>query len=238
MNREFKSYKKMREIDISQRPREKLVKYGFESLKNEELLAILLGSGTKEKNVLDLSKYILEHFGDKELLNATVEELCSIKGIGIAKACTIIAALQLGKRITKNILNRKITKVNSSSDCYNLVKEDFSLSDKEHFIAILLNIKNDIISTEVVSVGDLNSTVVNPREVFKPCVKKSAKKVIICHNHPSGNPRPSYADRKLTNRLIEAGAILDIEVLDHIIIGHNCYYSLSKDMIIKGDEDE
>lgn len=231
-------YKRIHDLSIEKRPREKLQKLGSKSLSNQELLAILIGNGYKNKNAIELSEDILNTFSDVELQEATVEELMKVKGIGLSKASIIVSALQLGKRITNNILNKQITVIKSSLDVYNLMKDEVSISDKEHFIVILLNSKNDIISKELVSVGDLNSTVANPREIFKPAVKKSANSIILCHNHPSGDPTPSLNDKMLTKRLVDAGEILGIQVLDHIIIGQNRYFSIIENRMFLGENNE
>ncbi|MDO4661767.1 MAG: DNA repair protein RadC [Tissierellia bacterium] len=237
-NKNNNCYKRIHDLSIEKRPREKLQKLGSNSLSNQELLAILIGNGYKNKNAIELSEDILNTFSDIELQEATVEELMRVKGIGLSKASVIVAALQLGKRITNNILNKQITVIKSSLDVYNLMKDEFSISDKEHFIVILLNSKNDIISRELVSVGDLNSTIANPREIFKPAVKKSANSIILCHNHPSGDPTPSLNDKMLTKRLTEAGEILGIQVLDHIIIGQNKYFSIIENRMFLGENNE
>ncbi len=140
-----------------------------------------------------------------------------------------MAALQLGKRINERVLNKKIEKITSSKDVYDIMASRLSSLKKEYFYAILLDSKNVIIAKEVISIGDLSSTVVNPREVFKPAIKKSAKSMILVHNHPSGNPKPSTEDFLITDRLVEAGDILDIHVLDHIVIGNSSYYSFKKE---------
>ena len=224
--------KKIKDLDISDRPREKMIREGFESLSDEELLAVIISTGSKKKNVIELSKEILDTFSYEELLEIEVDELVEIDGIKAAKATKIVASLQLGKRINDKVIKRKIKTITSSTDVYNYMKDSLRFKKKEHFVIILLDSKNVIISTETISIGDLSSTIVNPREVFKPAIKKSAKSMILAHNHPSGNPSPSKADLLITHRLIDAGEILDINVLDHLIIGHGSYVSLKKDNYI------
>ena len=165
-------------------------------------------------------------------MSISIEQLNGIDGIKLAKASKIIAAIQLGKRLTEKIINKEITSINSCEDVFNLMKNKFIDTKKEHFYAILLDTKNVIISKELISTGDLNSSIVNPRECFISAVKKSANSVIFVHNHPSGNPNPSCNDKEITQRLIKAGEILDIKVLDHIIIGNNKYFSFRQENII------
>ena len=224
--------KKIKDLDLSQRPREKLKNEGYASLSDEELLAILIETGSKKKNAIELAREILNTFSSEELLSISIEQLNGIDGIKLAKASKIIAAIQLGKRLTEKIINKEITSVNSCEDVFNLMKNKFIDTKKEHFYAILLDTKNVIISKELISTGDLNSSIVNPRECFISAVKKSAKSVICVHNHKSGNPNPSCNDKEITQRLVKAGEILDIKVLDHIIIGNNKYFSFRQENII------
>ena len=219
----------MRKLPKEERPREKLFYYGAEKLSNAELLAILIRNGTKNQSSLDLANEILS-FSDKGLrfiADCTIEELCNIKGIGIAKACQIIAAVELGKRIAtkpeKNLIN-----VGSPQLVSKLFMEEMRYLKKEVFRVLMLNVKNEIIKIEEVSVGILNSALVHPREVFVNAIRKNASSVLLVHNHPSGNPKPSKEDITLTRRLTEAGEIIGIQVLDHVIIGDGEYISLKE----------
>lgn len=221
--------KTIKDLDISDRPREKMINEGYESLNEEELLAIILSTGYKNKNVIELSKEILASFSYEELLEVEVDELIKIDGIKLAKATKIVASLQLGRRISEKVIKKKIKKITSNADVYTYMKNELIFKKKEHFVAILLDTKNVIIAEETISIGDLSSTIVNPREVFKPAIKKSAKSIILVHNHPSGNPTPSMEDLQITKRLVDAGEILDISVLDHIIIGKDKFYSFKKE---------
>lgn len=221
--------KTIKDLDISDRPREKMINEGYEALNEEELLAIILSTGYKNKNVIELSKEILASFSYEELLEVEVDELIKIDGIKLAKATKIVASLQLGRRISEKVIKKKIKKITSSADVYTYMKNELTFKKKEHFVAILLDTKNVIIAEETISIGDLSSTIVNPREVFKPAIKKSAKSIILVHNHPSGNPTPSMEDLQITKRLVDAGEILDISVLDHIIIGKDKFYSFKKE---------
>lgn len=222
----------IKDMKLTDRPREKLIKFGHASLSEKELLAIIISTGTDKKNAIELAEEILATFSEEALLEIEVEELTKINGIKEAKASKIVASLQFGKRIKEKILNKKKYQINSNEEAYEFIKDTISLKDREYFYTILLNNKNEVISKELISIGDLSSSIVNPREVFKPAIKKSAKSMILAHNHPSGNPSPSKADLLITHRLIDAGEILDITVLDHLIIGHGTYVSLKKDNYI------
>ena len=223
----------IKELPVDERPREKLVKYGVKSLSNSELLAILLRSGTKEMSVIDLSHKLLSL--DKEgisfLVNSSIEELSQIRGIGIVKASQIIAAIELGRRIATKPKTRRLN-ITNPDEVANLFMEEMRYYKKEFFKVLLLNTKNEIIMIEEVSIGNLNSAIVHPREVFTLAIKKSASSVILIHNHPSGNPQPSREDVALTKKLVDAGKILGIEVFDHLIIGDGCYLSLKGEGII------
>lgn len=221
--------KTIKDLDQDDRPREKLIKYGADLLTDEELLAIIIATGNKEKNVIELSKEILDTFSYEDLADIEVAELTHINGIKNAKACSIVASLRLGKRIAQKVMEREIIKIEKSEDIYNYLKNELANKKNEYFYAILLNTKNVIISKEVISIGTLDVSLVHPREAFKPAIKKSAKSIIFAHNHPSGDYSPSNDDFKTTKRLVKAGDILDIEVLDHIIIGKDGYYSFKKE---------
>lgn len=224
--------RKIMDLDQSLRPREKMKSLGYEALSDEELLAILISTGSSKKNAIELSREILDKFSSDELISISIEELCKIDGIKLAKASKIIAAIQFGRRLSESILNKDIVKIRSNEDVYRLMRNKFLYTKKEHFYAILLDTKNVIISKEFISTGDLDSSIVNPRECFISAVKKSAKSIIFVHNHPSGNSTPSKADRIVTKRLKDAGDILDIKVLDHIIIGLDEYYSFSRENLL------
>ncbi len=208
------------------RPRERLWNYGSKALSDHELLAIILRTGTKNKNVVDLALEVISTFGSLYYLkNASLEELTSISGIGKAKAIEIQAVVELGERISLSSLE-KIGVIQSSEQTgRQLVKLMHGL-EQEHVIALYLNTKNEIIKQETVFIGSLNSSIAHPREIFKGAVKYSAARIIIAHNHPSGNPEPSQADYEFTTRMIELGDLMGIELLDHFIIGDKDYISL------------
>ena len=224
--------KSIKDFDLEDRPRERLISKGADSLSDEELLAIIIGTGTRDKNVIELSREILETFSYENLSDIEVSELIKIKGIKSAKASSIVASLRFGQRIAQKTIEKKITKISSSEDIYNYLKNELADKKNEYFYAILLDTKNVIISKEVISIGTLDASLVHPREAFKPAVKKSAKSIIFVHNHPSGDFSPSNDDFKTTQRLVEAGDILDIKVLDHIIIGKYGYYSFKKENLL------
>ena len=222
----------IKEIDIYDRPRERLIREGSESLTDEELLAIIISTGTKDKNVIELAREILETFSYEELSEIEVEELSQIKGIKNAKASTIVASLKFGKRINQKVLEKAKVTIEKSEDIYNYLKSDLEFLNQECFYAILLDTKNVIISKEEITRGTLDASLVHPREAFKVAIKKSAKSIIFAHNHPSGDSNPSKEDYLITKRLVDAGDLLDIRVLDHIIIGKDNYYSFKKENVI------
>jgi len=208
-------------------PREKLEKTGVSSLKDEELLAIILGTGYKGKNVLQLAKEILKQYPADDFIRIPLSKLKSIKGIGTAKASVIAAAVELVKRgIDKNIISIK-----KPTDVLPYIA-DIKARHKEYFIVFYLNARNEILKREFVSVGILTASLVHPREVFSPAIAHSAASVIFVHNHPSGDSTPSEEDLKLTKRLVTAGEILGIEVLDHIIVTKTDFLSMKAKNLI------
>ncbi|GAK09279.1 DNA repair protein RadC [Geomicrobium sp. JCM 19038] len=213
-------------IPNDERPRERLLLEGADKLSNVELLAILLRTGSRQESVIELSQRILTAFGGLlPLKEATLEELQAIKGIGRVKAIEIRAVLELGKRIhTTSDKSRAI--ISSPNDAVDLVMEDLRFLKQEHFVAIYLNTKNQVIHKQTLFIGSLNSSIVHPREVFKEAIRRSAASVIALHNHPSGDPEPSEEDKAVTRRLFECGQLLGIEFLDHIVIGDHKYVSL------------
>lgn len=218
----------IKEIPQNDRPRERLIKYGVKVLSDSELLAIILRTGTKNLNAVLLSQKILGHYGGLKYLNeSSIQELSSIDGIGEAKASIIKAAVELGIRLNGPEINVKM-EINSPKDIFNILLGSMRDLKKEHFKVIFLNVKNVIIDISDLSIGTLNSSIVHPREVFYDAIKKTAYSIIICHNHPSGDPSPSNDDIKVTKRLVEVGRLIGIEVLDHIIIGDGTYISFKE----------
>jgi len=206
------------------RPRERLQRKGPGALRNSELLAILLGSGMPGRNVLEVAEHLLRKFGSKGLFEASFDELRQVAGIGKVKAGQLLAAFELGKRILLGQDEDAVT-IESPEDVYQLSKR-IHKAKKEHFLAYLLNARNVVVAEEQISVGTLTMAVVHPREVFEPAVRHSAAGIILVHNHPSGDAEPGDDDRALTKRLVEAGRLMGIEILDHVIVTRNSYTSL------------
>ncbi|SKB58426.1 DNA replication and repair protein RadC [Acetoanaerobium noterae] len=218
----------IKDIIKDERPRETLLKKGETYLSDSELLAILINNGTRDKSAITLAREIIETSdGIRNLSNITVEELSKIKGIGLAKACRIISALELGRRVSVASEMQKF-KISSPQDIGNVYMEELRYKKKEIFRVVLLNTKNVIIGSKDISEGSLNASIVHPREVFLEAIKKSANKMILMHNHPSGDPTPSSEDINITKRLISAGQIVGIEILDHVIIGDGSFYSFKE----------
>ena len=214
---------RIKDISNEQRPRERL-KSG-QTLNDAEILALILENGSKGENVIDLSHRLISTFGVEGLNSLSLAELTSIKGIGLAKASKLIAAFELSKRANSGKICEKVIKNPSDIASYYISK----LKDlkKEHFIAVFLDSKNKIIKDEVISIGTLNSSLVHPREVFKEAIKCSANSVILVHNHPSGSTEPSDEDYRVNKVLIEAGELVGIKVIDHLIVGNGRWESVS-----------
>jgi DNA repair protein RadC len=218
----------IRDVPHDDRPRERLLSDGPQSLSNQELLAILLRTGTKDYSVLELAQRLLTHFEGLRLLkDATIEEMTSIKGVGQAKAIQIIAALELGRRIHRLQYEDRYI-IRSPEDGAKYLMEDLRFLSQEHFVCLYLNTKNQVIHKKTVFIGSLNASIVHPREVYKEAIKRSAASIICAHNHPSGDPTPSREDIEVTRRLAECGRVIGIELLDHLIIGDKSYVSLKE----------
>ncbi len=222
----------IKELPEEERPREKLVKYGADSLTNAELLALIIRIGNRERTAVELAQDILSYYGGIKGLNYSgISELVSIKGVGKAKAVQIQAVLELSKRLASSNGNGKEV-IKTPDDVANLLLPELRFLTQEVFKLVLLDIKNQVIALPMISKGGLSSSIVHPREVFKEAIKRSAAAIILAHNHPSGIPEPSKDDIKITRRLIEAGNIIGIDVLDHIIIGDGNYMSMKEKGII------
>ncbi|MGS0765276.1 RadC family protein [Syntrophomonas curvata] len=216
-------------MPVNMRPREKLMSRGERDLNDAELLAIVLGMGTKNISALDLATGLLVKYGSlRNLKEASLEELTGERGIGPAKAVGIKAAIEMGRRIAGDVHSR--IPIKSPEDVVSTVTgmtmEEMRYYDREHFRVMYLDRKGGLLIMEDISVGGLHSSIVHPREVFKTAVKKSAASMILVHNHPSGDPTPSREDIDITRRLLEAGKLMGIEIIDHVIIGDNKYCSL------------
>ena len=215
---------KIKDLPKILRPREKLLRYGPNKLSNSELLAILLRTGQKGRNVVDLAKKILQKYGARNLPNLDIKKLKEFPGVGPTKACEIIACFELGKRL----LQKKQTQIYlKPKDVWNELK-DLRSHKKEHFVIFYLDTRNQEIKREVISIGTLNANLVHPREVFEPAVRNLTAQVILAHNHPSGDSTPSEDDLEITKKLVEAGKILGIKVVDHIIVTNNSFLSFKE----------
>ncbi|MFJ7663141.1 DNA repair protein RadC [Lysinibacillus sp. NPDC097162] len=218
----------IRDVNIADRPRERLLRQGAKSLSNQELLAILLRTGTKEESVLVLANRVLSTFERlHHLKHATIEEMVAIKGIGEVKAIQILAAIELGRRLSQKQNDDKYT-VRSPQDAAAYLMPDMTSLSQEHFVVLFLDVKNQIIHKKTIFIGGLNASIVHPREIFREAVKRSAATIICAHNHPSGVPTPSPEDIEVTKRIQEAGFIIGIELLDHVIIGDHQFISLKE----------
>lgn len=219
---------KMSLLPKSERPRERLLAHGASGLSNRELVAIVLQTGRDGVSVTHLADEVLAKAGQlRGLLDFGMEELMSVKGIGQAKAAQLLAAIELGRRICGSPTKEKQT-IRSPEDVSDLLMDRMRYLDREHFIVLFLDTKNNVLAQETVSMGSLNASIVHPREVFRSAVKKSVASIIAVHNHPSGDPKPSQEDIEVTERLKAAGQLLGIPLLDHVIIGDRCYVSLKQ----------
>ncbi|MCK4639244.1 MAG: DNA repair protein RadC [Bacteroidales bacterium] len=230
---EYKEKTSIKNWAEDDRPREKLLLKGKHSLSNAELIAILLGSGSKELSAVDLAKKILNFSNDNliELSKLSVTDLMKFRGIGQAKAISIIAALELGKRRrSEDVLEKE--KIISSRDAFEVFQGILSDSQYEEFWMLLLNKANKIIKKINISEGGISGTVADPKKIFKLALENNASSIILSHNHPSGNIQPSDSDLKLTKKLVDAGKLLDISVLDHLIIGDEKYYSFADENML------
>jgi DNA repair protein RadC len=210
------------------RPREKLLSKGKENLSDSELLAILINSGSGKESAIDVAKKVLRLGEDNldELGKVSIKELMSVKGIGTARAVTLVAALELGRRRHgTNLLDKK--RVHSSSELANFLKASLKDYSYEVFAVVFLNISNKVKHFEVISKGGINHTIVDPRIIFLKAIEVQATSLVLCHNHPSGSLRPSRADEELTPKLRTAGQLLDIKVVDHLIVSDEGYYSFA-----------
>ncbi len=218
----------IKDIPLNERPRERLINKGVEYLSNEELLAILLKTGTKDYSVKALANSILKQLDNiNSLKDINLQSLIKIKGIGQVKACEILAAIELGKRLNEKITCINQIKVYSSDSIYEYYKDKLNDKKQEHFYCVYLDTKNHIIKDKLLFIGTINESLIHPREIFKEAYLLSASSVICVHNHPSGNANPSNNDILMTKQLQEVGKILGIKVLDHIIIGKDVYFSFN-----------
>lgn len=225
----------IKELPVDERPRERLLELGPGFLSNAELLAILLGNGSRERSAVRMAEDILSNYKDEgisALANLSAGELQQMRGIGAAKTASIMAAVELGRRLSRHSCRQRVV-VTCPGDAADYAMPRFRHEQREHFAVILMNIKNHILSMPIISIGSLTASVVHPREVFKAAIQQTAASMILVHNHPSGDPTPSREDIASTCRLVEAGKLMDIPVLDHIILGNDNYISLKEKGVIK-----
>jgi len=223
---------RIQDIPEEERPRERLIRNGPESLSNAELLGIILRTGSREENVVNLCSRILTEYSIKQLSLANISRLMQVHGVGKAKAAQIAAVFELARRLETFVEEPK-RKVCSPKDVYTLMYPKMREQKKEKFITLCLDTKNQILREEVVSIGSLNASIVHPREVFKSALMESSASVIMVHNHPSGDPSPSREDIMVTEKMVEGGKLLGIDVLDHIIIGEGRYVSLKDEGFVR-----
>ncbi|MHB9132865.1 MAG: RadC family protein [Armatimonadota bacterium] len=218
----------IRDLPQDERPRERLERYGAGALGNPELIAILLRVGNARVSALQLAQQLLSRFGGlRELAAATIQELSQVNGIGLAKACQLKAAFELGIRVARENGGLKPI-IQSPQDAANLVMEVLRYEKQEHFRILFLDTRNQVIGEKEISVGSLNASIVHPRETFKAAISHSAAAIILVHNHPSGDPTPSKEDLALTARMVQAGELVGIPVLDHLVIGDGQFVSLKE----------
>ncbi|MFH1712865.1 MAG: DNA repair protein RadC [Candidatus Jacksonbacteria bacterium] len=215
------------DLPSDERPRERLVKFGEHALSVQELLQLILGRGVAGESVAVTSQKLLTQFGSlQKLAEASIEELSLIKGIGLAKAAQIKAVFEIGRRLSTQILPYKSKEIANPKNVYKLIKNKLKNYHKEHFYIITLDSRNWSIAE--VSIGSLNASVVHPREAFAEAIKNNAASVIFAHNHPSGDPEPSEDDLEITKKLVESGKILGIEVVDHVIVVKDDFFSFKE----------
>ncbi|OXT09297.1 hypothetical protein CE561_01235 [Thermoanaerobacterium thermosaccharolyticum] len=218
----------IKDLPEDDRPRERLIKYGPSVLSNVELMAIIIGTGNRDESAIMLSQRLLsEGNGLKYLLDTGVERLSEIKGIGLAKAAKIKAAIELGRRLALAGYSDGYI-IKKPDDVISLLMDEMRYLNKEYFKVVMLNVKNKVIAVDTVSIGSLNTSIVHPREVFKAAIERSASSIIMVHNHPSGDPTPSREDIEVSDRIFKSGNLLGIKVLDHIIIGDGIGISLKE----------
>ena len=224
---------KIKDLSLEDKPREKLALHGAKSLSNAELLAILIGSGNRELNAVDLCRLLLTDHNNQldDLARASVDDLMKYKGIGEAKAISIVSALEISRRRKSSTINTR-PKINSSYDAYEILHQKLMDLSHEEFWLICLNRANEVIKLTQVSIGGINTTSADPKKLFKLALDNQASNIIIAHNHPSGTNKPSQSDILLTNKIKEGSEVLDIPLLDHIIYCGNKYFSFSDEGMI------
>ena len=230
--KEEKKRPTIKQLPAHERPRERLIQSGDEYLTDAELLGIIIRDGTTNYTAIDIAQELLTKYGDfRKLSSASIGELCKTEGIGPARAAQIKASLAIAKRFSATSI-KPGRQFKCSNYIYNHFHEQLRGKKQETFLVVLLDNKNRVIKEVIISAGSLTSSIVHPREVFNPAIKESAASVIFVHNHPSGDPEPSKEDIQMTQRLLEVGNVVGIKILDHIIIGNECFVSLKDRGII------
>lgn len=224
----------IKDMPSCERPQEKLLYRGASSLSNSELLALVIRTGTTEKSSIELAEDVLTYVTNNigTLGRAEAKELTKIDGIGLAKASSIVASMELSKRVYADTVVSNKYMLRDCTDVADLLMEEMLYEKREFLIELILNVKGEVESKEIISIGELSATNVHPREVLSPAIRKGAAAIIIAHNHPSGDPTPSDDDILSTRRLIEASSIVGIKLLDHVIVGNGKYVSLKAEGII------
>lgn len=226
----------LRDVPEEERPRERMIRQGREHLSNVELIALLLRTGSMGESVMALAQRVLSQTGGlKGIAHLSYHELTQIHGIGPAKAVQILAGIELGQRLMKVLPDERYA-IRSPEDAVQLVMEEMRFLQQEHFVCMFLNTKNRVIEKKCIFIGSLNSSVVHPREIFREAIRCSAAGVICVHNYPSGDPTPSQEDLEITKRLYNAGEMIGIDLIDHLIIGDQLYYSMREKGLIPGNK--
>ena len=220
---------RLKEFTKQYLPREKLEKFGVENLSDVELLAIILNTGTKQENVLELASRLVRKNKLFGLMDYSLYELCSFAGIGKAKASKILSVFELCKRLKSEKTDKN--NIRSAKNIFNLMSY-ISYEKQEHLVVVFLDSKNNVIGKKVVFKGTINETIIHPREIFREAIKHSSNSIIIVHNHPSGDPSPSDEDKKVTLKIKDASLIMGIYLLDHVIIGQKTYFSFKDQGLI------
>lgn len=204
------------------RPREKLLSHGVQALRDDELLAILLRTGYKGKSARDIAQRILKTTSLRELATLSSKDLSVLKGVGVSRACAICAAFEIGRRALSTEVSDSIQSPHDAAQIFSFIRH----KKKEHLVGVYLNARNQVMNVQIISIGTLNASLIHPREVFAPAMKEHAAAIILGHNHPSGNLEPSSADVAVTKTLVEAGGLLGIDILDHLIVTASAHQSM------------
>lgn len=221
---------RIKDLPITQRPREKLLHNGAENLRDAELLAILIGTGVPKQNAVIVAEKLLRRYPLQKLAHVAIGELMSIRGIGASKAARVVGAIELGARIFSSSLTKIV--IRSTGDIVHQVR-DIAERKQEYLVALYLNARHELLQKEVVGVGILNTTRIEPKEIFRPAFNSACAEIIIAHNHPSGDPTPSEEDITFTNHLQKAGEIMGIPLVDHVIIARSSYFSFRNNAVVK-----